>query len=256
MSKIYEPSGKAREYSPLALNYFRGCTHGCKYCYVPKMMCRFNGSYNHMDCHSSLNLSELEASCRKYRCTNKRVLLSFTSDPYCGVSQTDTRKVLQMLDFYDIPVAVLTKGGSRLLSDVEILKKMKDVRVGVSLTFSNDADSLEWEPGAALPDDRLSTLEKLHKEGITTWASFEPVIKPEQTLVLLEKATPYLDYVKVGKLNHFPKIEKNIDWSDFLTKVIKHCELSNLNYYIKNDLAEAAPQVKVKEAARIADNFS
>lgn len=40
MSKIqtiYEPSGKAREYSPLALNLYKGCDHGCNYCYVPDM---------------------------------------------------------------------------------------------------------------------------------------------------------------------------------------------------------------------------
>lgn len=29
MSKIYEPKGKAREYSPLVLNYYKGCSHEC-----------------------------------------------------------------------------------------------------------------------------------------------------------------------------------------------------------------------------------
>ena len=35
MSIIYEPTGKAREYSPLAANFYDGCDHGCKYCYAP-----------------------------------------------------------------------------------------------------------------------------------------------------------------------------------------------------------------------------
>ena len=32
---VYEPRGKAREYSPLAANLYSGCSHQCKYCYAP-----------------------------------------------------------------------------------------------------------------------------------------------------------------------------------------------------------------------------
>lgn len=33
MGVIYEPKGKAREYCELAVNLYRGCGHGCLYCY-------------------------------------------------------------------------------------------------------------------------------------------------------------------------------------------------------------------------------
>jgi hypothetical protein len=32
---IYAPAGQAAEYAPLAANPYRGCGHGCVYCYVP-----------------------------------------------------------------------------------------------------------------------------------------------------------------------------------------------------------------------------
>ena len=35
---IYPPSGPAGEYAPLAANPYRGCGHGCAYCYVPNVI--------------------------------------------------------------------------------------------------------------------------------------------------------------------------------------------------------------------------
>ena len=32
---IYAPAGQAGEYAPLACNPYKGCGHGCAYCYVP-----------------------------------------------------------------------------------------------------------------------------------------------------------------------------------------------------------------------------
>ena len=45
MSVIYEPKGKAREYSPLALNLYLDCSHGCKYCYAPAIQRQGDGYY-------------------------------------------------------------------------------------------------------------------------------------------------------------------------------------------------------------------
>ena len=38
MKAIYEPAGKAREYADLACNLYRGCVHGCKYCFAPAVL--------------------------------------------------------------------------------------------------------------------------------------------------------------------------------------------------------------------------
>jgi len=35
MGIIYRPTGRAEEYSFLAINHYRGCGHECEYCYVP-----------------------------------------------------------------------------------------------------------------------------------------------------------------------------------------------------------------------------
>ncbi len=41
---IYVPKGRAREYSPLALNLYRGCEHRCSYCYCPRIDRQWSGT--------------------------------------------------------------------------------------------------------------------------------------------------------------------------------------------------------------------
>jgi DNA repair photolyase len=138
MSKIYEPGGRAREYSPLAFNYFRGCTHGCKYCYVPNMFTRYNPLYCHSNCFPSLNVKELELSAKSLAGCGKQILLSFTGDPYCGVSPETTTKVLEILLKYNHKVAILTKGGKRCLNDLSVFKAFgRNIKVGATLTLFN-----------------------------------------------------------------------------------------------------------------------
>ena len=237
MSKIYEPQGRAREYSPLALNFFKGCTHNCEYCYVPRMMGRFNANYDHSQCSVNLNVAELEKSARKFQGCNKQILLSFTGDPYCGIDNDATKIVLETLLKYNHKVAILTKGGSRCLEHLDLFKKFgENIKVGATLTFDNDFDSLKWESGAALPNDRISALKTLSKNGVKTWVSFEPVVFPKQSLNLLSQVSSFVDHVKIGKLNNYNGLDKNVDWSAFIFHAVKICRDANLKFYIKKDL--------------------
>ena len=241
MQTIYEPKGKAREYSPLALNIYKGCDHGCSYCYVVNMMKRFNSEYVH---HDVKNKPGFVASLKKVAekgIIKKQVLLSFTGDPYCKANSIykETRKVLEVLLKNKIPVRILSKGGSRILEDLDIFKEFgNNIIVGSTLTFSNKKDSLEWEPNASLPEKRLNVLKTLHDNGIRTWSSFEPVIIPSQSLELMEKTLDFVDEYKIGKINHNIEIEKKIDWNDFLEKTVHLMRVNKKSFYIKDDLAK------------------
>lgn len=240
MSKIYQPTGRAREYSPLALNLYKGCTHGCKYCYVPRMLGKWNKQYDHSDCQPSVNYTELEKSAQQYFGIDKQILLSFTGDPYCGIDNTPTRKALEILNRYQHKVAILTKGGTRCLKDIDLFKQFgKRIKVGATLTFDNWKDSSEWEPGGAMPLDRMEALKQLHDEGIMTWASFEPVVNIDQSLTLLAKVASehIVDHVKIGKLNNYLGMDANMDWGRFIMLAVDICRQYSLPFYIKKDLA-------------------
>jgi len=236
VTTIYMPQGKAREYSPLALNLYSGCDHGCTYCYVEPMFKRFNKNYVHSDVSLRKNiLNELEKGAKKWKNEKSQVLLSFTGDPYCHHNESikATREALNILYKNKFPVAVLTKGGSRCLQDLDIFKKFgNNIKVGATLTFTSYN---EIEKNASLPSDRLKTLEILHENGINTWASFEPVINSEQSLELIVSTLDYVDAYKIGKWNH-SKEAKKIDWQSFVEKAVNILRSAKKEFYIKHDL--------------------
>jgi DNA repair photolyase len=235
---IYEPAGRAREYSPLALNYFKGCDNGCKYCYVPNMLVRFNSQYKHENVISNIDFNQIEKSAKKFKGCDKQILLSFTGDPYCNFETNETSKVLEILNTYNHKVAILTKNPNKAIKDINIFKSFGNrFKIGSTLTFINDKDSKEWEHGASLPHDRINALKTFSENDIITWASFEPVIVPEQSLNLLLEISKFINHVRIGKLNNYKNIDKNIDWAKFLFNSVRICRDTNLPFYIKNDLA-------------------
>lgn len=238
MSIIYEPKGKAREYSPLALNLFNGCDHGCKYCYVPA--CTWREDANRAPVVRAGFIESLKKELRKGPVPRQQVLLSFLTDPYChfaiGYGRETVRNTLRLFSEYRVPTAVLTKNpleACRL--DAAIFAHM-NCKVGSTLTFIEPADSLEWEPNAPLPESRFAGLERLHNAGIRTWASIEPVIDPEQSLRCIEITSPVVDSYKIGKLNHFKDIEAGIDWDEFLARAVKLLRDAGKPFYVKEDL--------------------
>lgn len=235
---IYEPAGRAREYSPLALNYFKGCDHGCKYCYVPNMIGRFNSNYHHESVICPTDFQKLEQSAKKMQGCEKQILLSFTGDPYCNAENGETRKVLEILNFYNHKVAILTKNTEKALKDIDIIKTFGNrIKIGTTLTFDNENSSKEWEPGAATPQSRIKGLRTFSELGVITWASFEPVVIPEQSLNCLSNVAEFITHVKIGKLNNYKGLDKKIDWAKFIFESVKICRENKLPFYIKKDLA-------------------
>jgi DNA repair photolyase len=182
----------------------------------------------------------------------KQIMLSFIGDVYCnnGDDSATTRSALQLLNHYNAPVAVLSKGGRRMLRDLDVFKAFGDrIMVGTTLTFVDDAKSRQWEPGAALPEERLETLSVLRSEGIRTFASFEPVLEPEESLRCIER-TLHDDSVihyKIGKLNNFKGLDREHDWQGYLKNVLALLRPANKQIYVKKSLRDLAPEIELYE---------
>lgn len=237
MSLIYEPKGKAREYSPLALNpYSGGCDHGCQYCYCGDI---FRGNWG-----KTPKPRDLSTLAREAAKADSQILLSFVGDPYCSAERTHrkTREALGVLSAARCSVAVLTKGGTRCLDDLSTFCAWPDgrVKIGATLTFNSSALSRQWEPGAADPGDRIEALRQLHAAGVKTWASIEPVIIPSESLAIIEASLPYVDGYKVGRWNHDARANA-IDWTAFGVAAVNMIRAAGKRLYVKVDLRPHFP---------------
>lgn len=240
-SIIYEPQGRAREYSPLAANLYKGCDHGCVYCYAP-LATRTKRENFHQP---SVRLNVIEKFRQDARelarvGETRPILLSFTTDPYqrLDVQEQFTRKAIEILHYYNLSVSILTKGGKRSERDFDLLSARPELsEYGTTLVFTDEKLREKIEPYAAPTEERINSLRKAHERGIRTYVSLEPVWDPEQTLALIEKTSPFVDLFKVGKLNYNAQ-QNTIDWRQFKIDVVKRLDKLNIKYYIKIDLAK------------------
>jgi len=237
---IYEPAGRAREFASLACNIYRGCGHGCVYCYAPSATRRDRSDFN-IGKERPGFIKSLESEASQWGGAKDQVLLSFTCDPFQPLDATKhiACQAIQVLHRHGFPVAVLTKGGSRALEALPLFGPQD--AFASTLTFTNLADSLKWEPYAATPRDRIATLIAFHDAGIPTWASLEPCIDPEQSLELIRLTHKFVSLYKVGRLNYHP-LGATTDWAAYTAAAVHLVTDLGRDYIVKDDLAHFVPR--------------
>lgn len=236
MLVVYEPRGKAREYSELAVNLYNGCGHRCVYCYAPASIHVTLDTFYTPKPRPNL-IEKLDLDLEKLHLGHRPspVLLCFTCDPYQPIDNEYqlARKAIQVLHSHNTDVMILTKGGRRAERDFDLLTS-KDW-FGVTLTNLDDTLSREWEPRAALPGERIEALRKAHENGVKTWVSLEPVLYPETTLDVIRQTHRFVDKFNVGTLNYHPH-SKNIGWHEFAVNAKNLLTELECVYYLKEDL--------------------
>ncbi len=234
---IYETKGRAREYRELCCNLYRGCGHGCTYCYAVDTTFSSKAQFSRPQARTDI-IAKLEKDAREYgrRGEQRQVMFCFTCDPYqpLDLELGLTRQAIETCHHYGLNICTLTKGGSRAVRDLDLFGPGDSF--ATTLTALSAADSLQWEPGAALPDDRMATLERFHANGVHTWVSLEPVIRPEWALEIIRQTHTFVDEYKIGPINH-TEYGRDIDWRRFAYDAKDLLECLGCRYYFKRDLA-------------------
>ena len=177
-----------------AVNPYRGCEHGCVYCYA-RPTHAYLGYSPGLDFETKLIYKPevadlLEKELRKPGYRARTLALGSNTDPYQPVERTLqlTRSVLEVMDKFNHPVGIVTKSAG-VLRDIDILSSMAKrnlVRVYVSLTTLDPQLSRAMEPRAATPARRLHAISELTRAGVPAGVLTAPMI-PGLNDVELEK---------------------------------------------------------------------
>ncbi|MGA2809312.1 MAG: radical SAM protein [Terracidiphilus sp.] len=234
---IYTPAGGAGEYAPLAVNPYRGCGHGCKYCYVPGIKRMPRSEFDAGAVPRENFLVRLRGDAARLRAVgvSGQVMLSFSTDPYHPGDTSLTRQTIEVLIEFGFGFSVLTKGGTRGLKDLDLYRPACDC-FACTLTSLDDGFSRKWEPRAALPGDRLAALRAFSESGIFTWVSLEPTLDVESGLAIIEATHTFVDLFKIGRANYIGMTAKT-DWKSYTLRMAERCARLGVAHYFKRDLA-------------------
>jgi DNA repair photolyase len=167
-----------------SINPYRGCEHGCSYCYA-RPTHSYQGLSPGLDFESRLFAKPEAASLLAKELGKKNyevapIALGTNTDPYQPIEKDYkiTRSLLDLLDKCSHPVTIVTKN-HMVVRDIDILERMAKrglVKVDLSVTTLDPKLSRIMEPRASTPQKRLDALKQLHGAGIPTGVLLAPVI--------------------------------------------------------------------------------
>ncbi len=183
----------------VSLNPYRGCEHGCAYCYA-RPSHEYLGLSAGLDFETKLFYKErapelLEAALSKTSWEVKPLMLSGITDCYQPLERKLqlTRRCLEVLQRLRNPVSLISKN-TLMLRDIDLLADMAQwngVRVTLSITSLDIQLAGKMEPRAARPKARLEAVRQLTAAGVPVGVNIAPVVPGlnDSELIAILRAT-------------------------------------------------------------------
>lgn len=167
-----------------SINPYRGCEHGCIYCYARPSHAYLNLSPG-LDFETRLIArpgigAVLERELRAPRYRPAAIAIGTNTDPYQPLEgeMRVMREILEVLRDFNHPVGITTRG-TLIERDLDILGPMAAkglVRVGISVTTLDAGLARRMEPRAPAPARRLQVIRRLTEAGVPVRLMLAPVI--------------------------------------------------------------------------------
>jgi DNA repair photolyase len=240
------------------VNPYVGCAHKCQYCYAVFMK-RFTKHTEPWGDFVDVKVNAPEILERQLKKLTQKSHVSFGTvcDAYqpLEVKYRITRKCLEKLKIYYHEVSILTKS-DLVLRDLDLLKKIKNIKVGFTITSLESKIKTIFEPRSSPPQKRLKVLKTLSENKIPTWVFVAPTLPyfsdSEKMLrqIFESSQNAGAQYILFDTLNPYPKVWNNI------TKLIKKHFPKAIDHYNQyyDDITKHEKQLK-KKIQRIARKY-
>jgi DNA repair photolyase len=167
-----------------SVNAYRGCQHGCSYCYA-RPTHEYLGLSAGLDFETKIVVKENAAERLRQELSRPNyrpapLALGANTDPYQPLEKTQlvTRQILEVLAEFNHPVMITTKG-SLIARDIDLLDYMAAknlVSVMISIGTLEPEIARRMEPKAAAPHRRLTIIRQLSEAGIPVGVIVAPII--------------------------------------------------------------------------------
>lgn len=252
------------------INPYVGCPHACKYCYA-SFMKRFTGHTEEWGTFLDVKRCNNKISAKKL--TNKEVFLSSVTDCYNSYEEEYriTRGILEQLVNIPCSIGISTKS-KLILRDIDLLKKCKELKVSMSINTLDEKLKNDMDNASSI-QERLQTLQELHKQGIYTILFMSPMfpyITDYKTII--EQTRDYVDEYWFENLNLrgsykgkileyinrcYPNIYENYKqiynkgdkryWEELALEIEEYCtknSVKHVNYFYHEELVRNKLQKK------------
>ncbi len=185
------------------LNPYTGCEHNCTYCYARLFMRRYSGHKEPWGEFVDIKVNAPQLLKKQLERAKKGIVwVSSVCDPYQPLEAKYklTRQCLKELAEKQFPVNIQTKS-KLVLRDLDLFLQFEEIEVGFTITTDDQRVAKLFESRASSVKERLDALEKIHSEGIRTFAFVGPLLpgNPDKLVELLEGKT---DKIYLDKMNY------------------------------------------------------
>ena len=167
-----------------SINPYRGCEHGCIYCYARPTHCYLGHSAG-LDFETKLYAKTNAATLLEHELARKNykpqvIALGTNTDPYQPIERERriTRSILEVLERTGHPVGIVTKS-ALVVRDVDILSRMAAqglAKVALSVTTLDRRIARAMEPRATTPAKRLEAVRALSEAGVPVSVMVAPIV--------------------------------------------------------------------------------